>query len=79
MKLRLPNAGLDDRVPSLADLEKQGEGEAGQRPQFDNKAQYMLTCIGFCIGLGNVWRFPYLCQSHGGGTVRWRDDEAMIQ
>uniref|UniRef100_A0A8B9JAB9 Transporter n=1 Tax=Astyanax mexicanus TaxID=7994 RepID=A0A8B9JAB9_ASTMX len=44
------------------------EVEAGDRPQWDNKAQYMLTCVGFCVGLGNVWRFPYLCQSHGGGA-----------
>uniref|UniRef100_A0AAX7UKH8 Transporter n=1 Tax=Astatotilapia calliptera TaxID=8154 RepID=A0AAX7UKH8_ASTCA len=42
--------------------------EAADRPKWDNKAQYILTCVGFCIGLGNVWRFPYLCQSHGGGA-----------
>ncbi|GLD57932.1 sodium-dependent neutral amino acid transporter B(0)AT1-like protein [Lates japonicus] len=68
MKLKLPNPGLDDRIPSHGDLEKMEKEEAGDRPKWDNKAQYLLTCVGFCVGLGNVWRFPYLCQSHGGGA-----------
>uniref|UniRef100_A0A8C6PJM2 Transporter n=1 Tax=Nothobranchius furzeri TaxID=105023 RepID=A0A8C6PJM2_NOTFU len=68
MKLKLPNPGLDDRIPSHGDLERMEKEEVGDRPQWDNKAQYLLTCVGFCVGLGNVWRFPYLCQSHGGGA-----------
>lgn len=67
MRLVLPNPDLDLRIPSYTDLEKMDK-EAKDRPQWDNKAQYILTCVGFCIGLGNVWRFPYLCQSHGGGN-----------
>uniref|UniRef100_A0A2K5DVR6 Solute carrier family 6 member 19 n=1 Tax=Aotus nancymaae TaxID=37293 RepID=A0A2K5DVR6_AOTNA len=62
VRLVLPNPGLDARIPSLAELETIEQEEASSRPKWDNKAQYMLTCVGFCVGLGNVWRFPYLAK-----------------
>ncbi|XP_064883574.1 sodium-dependent neutral amino acid transporter B(0)AT1-like [Oncorhynchus nerka] len=66
--LQVSNQDLEERIPSYEELEKLENEEAGDRPKWDNKAQYMLTIVGFCVGLGNVWRFPYLCQSHGGGA-----------
>ncbi|XP_034560009.1 sodium-dependent neutral amino acid transporter B(0)AT1-like [Notolabrus celidotus] len=68
MRLVLPNPGLDERIPTYEDLERLEKETAADRPKWDNKTQYLLTCVGFCVGLGNVWRFPYLCQSHGGGA-----------
>lgn len=69
MRLVLPNPGLKQRIPSYEDLERRDKEEVEDRPQWGNKAQYILTCVGFCIGIGNVWRFPYLCQTHGGGEL----------
>lgn len=37
------------------------------RPAWNNKLEYILAQVGFSVGLGNVWRFPYLCQKNGGG------------
>lgn len=48
-------------------LEKDSKDDEKERESWDNKIQYMLAVIGFAVGLGNVWRFPYLVQKNGGG------------
>ena len=48
--------------------DKQDAQEA--RPQWSKKIEFILACVGYSVGLGNVWRFPYLCYSSGGGRVQ---------
>lgn len=53
------------RAPGSAAMEK-----AKARPLWSNPLQFVFACISYAVGLGNVWRFPYLCQMYGGGECR---------
>ena len=38
-----------------------------KRGSFTDKLGFVLAAAGSAVGLGNLWRFPYLAAKHGGG------------
>jgi len=41
---------------------------AAPRPVWTSQRAYILASIAGVVGLGNLWRFPYMAGGNGGGT-----------
>lgn len=39
-----------------------------EREQFGSRIGFILVSAGCAIGLGNVWKFPYICGMYGGAA-----------
>lgn len=66
----VPSMGMTAKRSSKINLMEasKSHNDGEERPEYASNIELLLTLVGYAVGLGNIWRFPYLAYSYGGGT-----------
>jgi len=70
--VQMEGGGGVDAAPvqyeDAAPVQSTGDDTMREAEKFDHPAEYWLACIGYAVGFGNIWRFPYMAYTMGGAA-----------
>ncbi|XP_055710093.1 sodium-dependent nutrient amino acid transporter 1-like isoform X2 [Phlebotomus papatasi] len=56
------------QISEPAQSEEGSSDNVGERPTWGNSLEFLMSCISMSVGLGNIWRFPFIAYENGGGA-----------
>ncbi|XP_045772165.1 uncharacterized protein LOC123872079 [Maniola jurtina] len=57
-----------DKLHETVKIDKKKTKIVQERPKWGNQIEFLMSCISTSVGLGNVWRFPFVAYQNGGGA-----------